>query len=418
MRTTEQAYQLARQRYADLGVDVEAAVNKLQNVKISLHCWQGDDVGGFESAGGLTDGGILATGNYPGKARTPEQLRQDAEVAFRMIPGKHRFNLHAIYLENKGKKVGRDEIGPEHFQGWMDWAKENGLGLDFNPTFFSHPKAADGFTLSSPCSETREFWIRHGTACRKIAAEMGKQLGSPSVVDFWMPDGFKDIPVDRLTPRKRMEESLDRIFAEQMDPKLELDAVESKLFGIGSETYVVGSHEFFMGYALSRKKLICLDAGHFHPTEGIADKLSSMSLFMDELLLHVSRPVRWDSDHVVIWNDDLRAIAEELVRNDLLGRTHIGLDFFDGTVNRIVAWVVGTRAMLKALLAAFLEPLAQLRKWERDGDYSGRLAILEELKSMPFGAVWDDYCERNGVPVGAAWLEQVRKYESDVLSQR
>jgi len=418
MSQIEQSYQLAKQRYAELGIDTDAALNLLSKIKISLHCWQGDDVGGFESSGGLTDGGILATGNYPGKAKTPEQLRGDAEVALRLIPGKHRFNLHAIYLENHGKKVERDEIAPDHFQGWIDWAKQNGLGLDFNPTYFSHPLAAEGFTLSAADDATRNFWVRHGIACRKIAEAMGKQLGSPSVVNFWMPDGYKDIPVDRLAPRQRMADSLDKIFAEKIDAKFELDALESKLFGIGSETYVVGSHEFVLGYTLTRKKLVCLDAGHFHPTETIADKLSGISLFADEFLLHVSRPVRWDSDHVVIWNDDLRGIAEELVRNDLLKRTHIGLDFFDATINRIAAWVIGTRSMIKALLAALLEPLAELRKWELEGDYTRRLALLEELKTFPFGPVWDYYCEKNNVPVGTAWINEVRKYEADVLAKR
>ena len=416
MSATQQAFGLAKQRYADLGVDVEKALEKLASVKVSLHCWQGDDVGGFESTEGLTGGGILATGNYPGKARTPDELRQDAEVAFKMIPGKHRFNLHAIYLENGGKKVERDEIGPEHFKGWIDWAKTHGLGLDFNPTYFSHPYASEGFTLSHADKKIRKFWVRHGICCRRIAEEMGKKLKTPAVVNFWMPDGYKDIPVDRLSPRKRMMESLDEIFEEPM--KYELDALESKLFGIGSETYVVGSHEFCMGYAISRNKLLCLDAGHFHPTEGIADKLSSCSLYCKEMLLHVSRPVRWDSDHVVIWNDDLRAIAEELIRNNLLSRVHIGLDFFDATVNRIAAWTIGTRAMLKSLLAAMLEPIDQLRKWELEGDYTRRLAVLEELKTLPFGPVWDRYCEMNGVPVGTAWIDAVQKYEQDVLSKR
>ena len=418
MNSVEKAFQLAQERYAQIGVDVEKAMQQLANIRISLHCWQGDDVGGFESTEGLTGGGILATGNYPGKARTPRELRQDAEKAFALIPGKHRFSLHAIYLEHDGKKVERDEVGPEHFQGWIDWAKENGLGLDFNPTFFSHAKAADGFTLSHADKKIRKFWIRHGICCRKIAEEMGKKLKTPAVLNFWMPDGFKDIPVDRLAPRNRMMESLDEIFKEKISPKHLLDAVESKLFGIGSETYVVGSHEFFLGYAQSRKKLLCLDAGHFHPTEGIADKLSSCSLFVEEMLLHVSRPVRWDSDHVVIWNDDLRGIAEELVRNNLLKRVHIGLDFFDATVNRIFAWVIGTRAMLKSLLCAMLEPIEQMRRWEVEGDYSRRLAILDELKSMPFGPIWDMYCKRNNVPVGTDWIEIVRKYEADVLAKR
>ncbi len=418
MSSVDQSFKLAKERYAQVGVNVEKAMDALTTIKISLHCWQGDDVGGFESTEGLTGGGILATGNYPGKARTAPELRADAEEAFRMIPGKHRFSLHAIYLEHGGKKIERDEIEPEHFQGWIDWAKKNELGLDFNPTYFSHPKAADGFTLSHADKKIRKFWIRHGIACRKIAEEMGKKLKTPAVVNFWMPDGYKDIPVDRLSPRKRMAESLDEIFAEPISPKHELDAVESKLFGIGSETYVVGSHEFFMGYAASRKKLLCLDAGHFHPTEGIADKLSSCSLFLDEMLLHVSRPVRWDSDHVVIWNDDLRNIAEELVRNNLLKRVHIGLDFFDATVNRIFAWVIGTRAMLKALLAALLEPIDQMRAWELEGDFSQRLAMLEELKTLPFGAIWDMYCQKQGVPVGTRWIDEVRKYEANVLSKR
>ena len=409
----DKSYQLARERYAAIGVDTELALSKLSEISISLHCWQGDDVGGFESTAGLTGGGILATGNYPGKARPPHELRDDAAVALNLIPGKHRFNLHAIYLENGGKKVERDEIEPSHFRDWIDWAKQRGLGLDFNPTYFSHPLAEDGFTLSSAKKSTRKFWIRHGIACRKIAAEMGKKLKTTSVVNFWMPDGYKDIPVARLAPRKRMEDSLDTIFAEKIDPKHELDALESKLFGIGSETYVVGSHEFCLGYAASRKKLLCLDAGHFHPTEGIADKLSSCSLFIDRILLHVSRPVRWDSDHVVIYNDDLRAVAEELIRNNLLNRTHISLDFFDATINRVAAWTIGTRAMIKALLAALLEPLKQLREWENEGDYTSRLAMLEELKSMPLGAVWDYYCERLGVPVGTAWIDEVKKYEAE-----
>jgi len=411
-------YNLAKERYAAIGVDVDKALAKLATIKISLHCWQGDDVSGFESQDGLTGGGILATGNYPGKARTPQELRRDAEEAFKLIPGKHRFSLHAIYLEHGGKSIDRDEIEPEHFKGWIDWAKEHGIGLDFNPTYFSHPKAADGFTLSHTDKKIRQFWIRHGIACRRIAAEMGKKLKTPAIVNFWMPDGFKDMPIDRLAPRQRMTESLDKIFAEEISPKFERDAVESKLFGIGSESYVVGSHEFFMGYATARKKLICLDAGHFHPTEGIADKLSACSIFFDEMLLHVSRGVRWDSDHVVIWNDELRSIAEELVRNNLLDRVHIGLDFFDATVNRIAAWTIGTRAMLKSLLVALLEPITQLRRFELDGDYTRRLAMLEELKTLPFGPIWDRYCEMNNVPVGTAWIDSVREYERNVLCKR
>ena len=405
------------ERYAELGVDVKAAMDKLAKVKISLHCWQGDDVGGFENSAGLQGGGILTTGNYPGKARTPDELRADAEKAFSLIPGKHRFNLHAIYLENAGKKVDRDEITPAHFQGWIDWARKNGLGLDFNPTFFSHPKSG-GLSLAHPDENIRKFWIRHAICCRNIAEEMGKQLGSPCVVNNWMHDGYKDIPVDRLSPRRRMEQSLDEIFARPISPEYVLEAVESKLFGIGSESYVVGSHEFFMGYAIKNNKLLCLDAGHFHPTEGIADKLSSISLYVNEILLHVSRGVRWDSDHVVIWNDDLKAIAEEVVRNDLLGRVHIALDYFDATINRVAAWTIGTRAMLRSLLVAMLEPLDKLRAFELEEDFTSRLALLEELRGMPFGAIWDYWCEKNNVPVGEKWIDEVKKYEKDVLSKR
>ncbi|MGI5831031.1 MAG: L-rhamnose isomerase [Thermoguttaceae bacterium] len=419
MNKLEKAFELAKERYAEIGVDVDAALKKIASVAISLHCWQGDDVGGFESTAGLTGGGILSTGNYPGKARTPDELRQDAEMAFSMIPGKHRFNLHAIYLENNGKKVARDEIQPEHFKGWIDWAKDQKFsGLDFNPTCFSHDFAADGFTLSSPKKTIRDFWIRHGICCRKIGEAMGRALRSPCVINHWMPDGMKDIPVDRLGPRERMKESLDAIFAVDIPKRYVLDSVECKLFGIGSESYVVGSHEFFMGYAIANDKLLTLDSGHFHPTEGIADKLSSISLFVKEILLHVSRGVRWDSDHVVIWNDELRAIAEELVRNNLLGRTHIGLDFFDGTINRVAAWTIGTRSMIKALLAAMLEPLADMRKMEKSADYTSRLVTLEELKTMPFAAVWDYYCFSQDVPIGLNWLKELKKYENDELSKR
>ncbi|MBO7725696.1 MAG: L-rhamnose isomerase, partial [Thermoguttaceae bacterium] len=365
MNKVEKAFELAKERYAEIGVDVDAALKRIAAVPISLHCWQGDDVGGFESAAGLTGGGILSTGNYPGKARTPDELRQDAEKAFSMIPGKHRFNLHAIYLENHGKAVPRDEIQPEHFKGWIDWAKAQKLnGLDFNPTCFSHEFAADGYTLAHPKKAIRDFWIRHGICCRKIGEAMGRALHSPCVINHWMPDGIKDIPVDRLAPRQRLMESLDAILAADISKRYVLDSVECKLFGIGSESYVVGSHEFYMGYAMSRGTLLTLDTGHFHPTEVVADKLSSLSLYVKEFLLHVSRGVRWDSDHVVIWNDELHQIAEELVRNNLLGRTHIGLDFFDGTINRVAAWTIGTRSMIKALLSAMLDPIAEMRKEE------------------------------------------------------
>ncbi|MBN2295025.1 MAG: L-rhamnose isomerase [Pirellulales bacterium] len=414
----EQAYASAKSRYAELGVDTDGALKKIQQVAISLHCWQGDDVGGFESAAGLTGGGIMATGNYPGKARNVEELRSDAEMALSLLPGHHRFNLHAIYLENDGKPVERDKIEPGHFQGWIDWAKDQDVGLDFNPTFFSHPKAADGFTLSHRDEGIRRFWIDHGIACRKIAAEMGRQIGSPAVTNVWIPDGFKDVTIDRKGPRELLRESLDKIYAEPIDPAHNLDAVECKLFGIGSETYVVGSHEFYMGYALANKKLLCLDAGHFHPTETISDKISSVLLYLDEILLHVSRGIRWDSDHVVTATDDLRAIAEELVRGEFLGRVHIGLDFFDASINRIAAWTIGARAMIRQLLVAMLEPIKRLRQMEVEGDYTSRLALLEELKTYPFGAVWDYYCMTQEVPVGLDWMAQTRQYEKEVLSGR
>ena len=354
MSNIEKAFALAKERYAELGVDVDAAIERVNKIQISLHCWQGDDVAGFESAGELT-GGILSTGNYPGKARTPDELRSDAEKAFSLIPGTQRFNLHAIYLENNGKKVDRNEIGPENFQGWVDWAKAQKIGLDFNPTFFSHPKAADGLTLSHPCKEIRDFWIEHDKCCRKIANYFGEQLGSPCVVNHWTPDGMKDTPVDRLSPRKRLAESYDEIFSVKYPKENIRDGIESKLFGIGVESYTVGSHEFCMGYAVKNNLLLTLDAGHFHPTECISDKISSASMFVDEILLHVSRGVRWDSDHVVTWNDQMRAIAEELIRNNLIERTYFALDFFDGTINRVAAWTIGTRNAIKALLCAALE---------------------------------------------------------------
>ncbi len=412
------AYSFAKESYAALGVDTEAALKRLARVSISLHCWQGDDVGGFESGGDLSGSGLAATGNYPGKARTIDELRSDLELAYRLIPGQHRLNLHACYGDFGGKKVDRNAITVKQFQSWIDWAKEHELGLDFNPTYFAHPKAADGFTLAHPDKGIRQFWIEHGIACRKIGAAMGKQLGTPTVTNVWIPDGCKDLPVDRKAPRERLEKSLDAIFKEKLNPKHTLDAVESKLFGIGSESYVVGSHEFYLGYAIKNEKLICLDAGHYHPTETLTDKISSVLQYVPELLLHVSRGVRWDSDHVVILDDHLRGIMEELVRGDFLGRTHIGLDYFDASINRIAAWTIGTRNAIKALLIAMLEPMAKLRAMENAGDNTGRLATLEESKSLPFGAVWDEYCRRQDVPVGAAWLDEVRGYEKRVLSNR
>ena len=417
MSNIEKAFALAKERYAELGVDVDAAIERVNKIQISLHCWQGDDVAGFESAGELT-GGILSTGNYPGKARTPDELRSDAEKAFSLIPGTQRFNLHAIYLENNGKKVDRNEIGPENFQGWVDWAKAQKIGLDFNPTFFSHPKAADGLTLSHPCKEIRDFWIEHDKCCRKIANYFGEQLGSPCVVNHWTPDGMKDTPVDRLSPRKRLAESYDEIFSVKYPKETIRDGIESKLFGIGVESYTVGSHEFCMGYAVKNNLLLTLDAGHFHPTECISDKISSASMFVDEILLHVSRGVRWDSDHVVTWNDQMRAIAEELIRNNLIERTYFALDFFDGTINRVAAWTIGTRNAIKALLCAALEPIDALRDLELNMNYTKRLALLEELKSAPFGPVWDYFCEKNGVPVGEKWIAECEAYEKNVLSKR
>ena len=417
MKEIEKTYELAKQRYAELGVDTEKAIQKLSGIAISLHCWQGDDVGGFDKAQETLGGGIMATGAYPGKARTVDELRTDLEKTLSLIPGKHRLNLHAMYAETKGK-VERNELSPEHFTTWIDWAKANGLGMDFNGSFFSHPKAESGFTLSSADEQVRRFWVEHGIVCRKIGAAMGKQLGTPCVTNVWIPDGYKDIPVDRKGPRQRLKQSLDEIFAEPMDKNCILDAVECKLFGIGSESYVVGSHEFYLSYALENKILLCLDTGHFHPTEVVSDKISSVLTFLDEILLHVSRGVRWDSDHVVILSDELRAIAQQIVRGDYLQRVHIGLDFFDASINRIAAWVIGTRCMIKALLIALLEPVQMLREMELADNYTERLAMLEELKTMPFGAVWDYYCTKMEVPPAQTWLDEVKAYEKDVLAKR
>jgi L-rhamnose isomerase len=411
------AYDLAKQQYADLGVDVAGALRTLATVPISIHCWQGDDVGGFESAGGEIGGGLAATGNYPGKARTADELRKDATKALSLIPGTHRFNLHASYGDFEGRPVERDEIRPEHFARWIDWAKSLGIGLDFNPTFFAHPRARS-FTLSHPDRDTREFWIRHGRACRAIGAAMGKALGTPCVTNLWIPDGMKDSPVDRVGPRERLLESLDAMFRDAIDRAHNLDSVEGKLFGIGYESYTVGSHEFYFGYALTRKVLYTLDTGHYHPTETITDKLSAVFMYLPEILLHVSRGVRWDSDHVVILNDDLEAIGQELVRGDFLGRTHIGLDYFDASINRVAAWVIGTRNMLKSLLKALLEPSAVLRHHEAAVDYTDRLAMQEEFKALPWGAVWDYHCASAGLLPRGLWLAEIKQYENDVLSGR
>jgi len=414
------AYEIAKEQFAGIGVDTEAAMKTLETVPISLHCWQGDDVGGFERPGAeLSGGGIQATGNYPGKARTIGELRADFEKTVSVVPGKHRIALHASYLDNGGKYVERDAIEPRHFQSWIDWAKANQLGIDFNSTYFSHPKAADGFTLSHPDRAIRDFWIRHGALCRQIGAEMGRQLGSPVVTNVWIPDGYKDIPVDRTGPRERLTDSLDKMFAEPIDPRFHLDAVEAKLFGLGAESYTTGSAEYYLGYAITRQKLLTLDAGHFHPTEVISEKISSVLLFCPGLMLHVSRPVRWDSDHVVILDDELQAIARELVRSGHLhDKIHIGLDYFDASINRVAAWVIGTRNMIKALLIALLEPTGAMKEVELKMDFTRRLVMLEEQKSPPWTAVWDYYCEKMGVPVGTAWFDEIRRYEAHTLLQR
>jgi len=417
-KAVESAYRLAQERYASLGVNTEAVLKKLAKVPVSLHCWQGDDVGGFENFGGALTGGIVSTGNYPGKASTPEELRADASKALSLIPGTHRLNLHAFYGEFGGKKVDRDAIEVRHYQNWIDWALSLGIGLDFNPTCFSHPKSDSGFTLSSADKSVRKFWIEHCQRSREIGAAMGKAVGSATVTNIWIPDGMKDMPADRRGPRERLEESLDTIFAKKLNPKHNLDAVEGKLFGIGTESYTVGMHEFYLGYAVKNQKLVCLDAGHYHPTESMADKISSVLCFVPEILLHVSRGVRWDSDHVVTLNDELHSIAQELVRGGYLARTHIGLDFFDASINRLAAWVIGTRNMLRALCIAMLEPYEEYKKLEREGDYTSRLALMEEAKTLPFGAVWDHYCLTQGVPVSEAWLSEVRVYESEVLNKR
>jgi L-rhamnose isomerase len=414
----QQAYNLAQERYAELGVNTDQALARLADVSLSLHCWQGDDVGGFENPGGELTGGIAATGNYPGKARSADELRRDLDLAYSLLPGSHRLNLHAIYAETGGRRVERNDLRPEHFSTWVEWAKANHHGLDFNPTCFSHPLAADGFTLSHRDPAIRQFWIEHCLASRKIGEHFGRQLGTPAVTNVWIPDGYKDTPVDRLTPRVLLRDSLDAIFAEKIDPRFNLDAVEPKLFGIGSESYVTGSMEFYTGYTITRGILLTLDAGHFHPTETIADKISSLLLYLDQLQLHVSRGVRWDSDHVVIYNDDLQAIAQEIVRCGALERVHIGLDYFDASINRIAAWAIGARSTLRSLLSALLEPAEQLISLEIEGDFSQRLALLEELKVLPANAVWDYYCLQQDVPVGIAFMDVIKQYEREELTGR
>lgn len=416
---TKEAYELAKKQYAKLGIDTDAVIKKMDEVVISLHCWQTDDVGGFETPDAeLGGGGIQTTGNYPGKATTIEQMRDDLDKVMSLLPGKQRLNLHAIYGDFGGEFVDRDQIELKHFQSWIDWAKERGIGLDFNATCFSHPKADDGFTLSSKNEENRKFWVEHVKRCRAIAAEMGKQLGTPCVHNTWIPDGTKDTPVDRNGYRSNLKKSLDEAFEVKYPKEHMKDAVESKVFGIGVESMTVGSHDFYLGYAIKNNTLICIDSGHFHPTEVVGDKISSCLQFVDELLLHVTRPIRWDSDHVVTLNEDVQLIASEIVRNDFLPRVNIGLDFFDASINRIGAYVTGTRAAQKSFLIAMLEPTSQLVKYEEAGNNFERLAMLEEMKTMPFGAVWDYYCLKQGVPHGANYISKVQEYEIDVLSKR
>ena len=413
------AFEAAKEQYAELGVDVEAAMDKLDTFPISLHCWQADDVGGFETPdSALSGGGIQATGNYPGKARNIPEHRMDLEKAMSLLPGKQRLNLHAIYGDFQGEKVDRDQIELKHFQSWIDWAREQGIGMDFNSSSFSHPKAGDDLTLSHKDKGIRDFWIEHHKRTRAIGAEMGKQLGRPTIHNIWIQDGSKDIPVDRYTHRAILKDSLDEIMSDKHSTAHLKDAVESKLFGIGLEAMTVGNGEFYMGYAVSNQILICLDSGHFHPTEQVGDKISSALLFVPEVLLHVTRPIRWDSDHVVTMNDDTMLIAQEIVRCNALDRVHMGLDFFDASINRIGAYVTGTRAAQQTMLFALLEPRDMLLKWEENQNYWERLAMMELMKTKPFGAVWDYYCQKHDVPVSQDYISEIQQYEKDVLSKR
>jgi L-rhamnose isomerase len=414
----EETYANARQRYGAAGIDIEGALARLAGVTISLHCWQGDDITGFEQIRKALGAGLAVTGNYPGRARNAGELRQDLDEAFRLIPGNHRLNLHAIYAETGDRSVERNALRPEHFSRWLDWAKAAGLGLDFNPTCFSHPLAESGWTLASYDPAVRQFWIEHCQASRKIGAYFGRELGTPCITNIWIPDGFKDLPVDRLRPRQLLQASLDQILADPLPQQHNLDAVESKLFGLGSESYVAGSHEFYLGYALRNNTLLCLDSGHFHPTEDIADKLSAILLYLPRLLLHISRGVRWDSDHVVLLDDQAKAIAQEIVRGRFLDRIQIGLDYFDATINRVAAWVLGTRNVQRALLLALLEPTDKLRELEVVGDFTARLTMLEAQKSQPFGVVWDTFCRRQGAPLDGELLGEFKAYEKSVLANR
>ena len=408
------AYEIAKERYAVLGIDTDKAMDALQNISLSMHCWQADDVTGFESGGALT-GGIQATGNYPGKARNMEEVRMDILKAMSFIPGRHRLSLHEIYGDFGGQFVDRDQVEPSHFESWMQWAAENGIKLDFNSTSFSHPKSGN-LSLANPDKAIRDFWVEHTVRCRAIAEEMGRRQNDPCIMNLWIHDGSKDITVNRMMYRELLKDSLDRIFATEY--KNMKDSIESKVFGIGFESYTVGSNDFYIGYGVQHQKLVTLDTGHFHPTESVADKLSSLLLFVPEVLLHVSRPVRWDSDHVTIMNDDTLDLCKEIVRCGALGRVHIGLDYFDASINRIGAYVIGSRATQKCLLQALLEPLHTLRSYEAEDKGFERLALLEECKSLPWNAVWDMFCLRNGVPVGEEFIAEVDKYEADVTSKR
>lgn len=408
------AYEIAKERYAVLGIDTDKAMDALQNISLSMHCWQADDVTGFESGGALT-GGIQATGNYPGKARNMEEVRMDILKAMSFIPGRHRLSLHEIYGDFGGKFVDRDQVEPSHFESWMQWAAENGIKLDFNSTSFSHPKSGN-LSLANPDKAIRDFWVEHTVRCRAIAEEMGRRQGDPCIMNLWIHDGSKDITVNRMMYRELLKDSLDRIFATEY--KHMKDSIESKVFGIGLESYTVGSNDFYIGYGVQHQKLVTLDTGHFHPTESVADKLSSLLLFVPEVLLHVSRPVRWDSDHVTIMNDDTLDLCKEIVRCNALNRVHIGLDYFDASINRIGAYVIGSRATQKCLLQALLEPLHTLRRYEAEDKGFERLALLEECKSLPWNAVWDMFCLRNGVPVGEEFIAGVDEYEAEVTSKR
>jgi L-rhamnose isomerase len=414
----EERYKSAKEAYAALGVDTDAVLEKLATIPISIHCWQGDDIGGFEGNASELSGGIAVTGNFPGRARTPAELRADFEKAYSLIPGTHRFALHASYLENGGKPVERDQIGPEHFAGWVDWARGLGIKLDFNGTFFGHPKSEDGFTLAHRDKSIRDFWIMHAKRCRTISAYLGREQVNRCMDNLWIPDGWKDEPANRLKHRELLIDSLDKVFAEKFDPKETVDCVESKLFGIGSETFVVGSNEFYLAYAITRNLALTLDAGHFHPTESIAEKISALLPFINTIMLHVSRPVRWDSDHVVLFNDETRAITREIARAEAWDRVAIGTDFFDASINRIAAWTIGARSTMKAILYALLEPTDLICRAENEGRLADRLALQEEIKTMPFGTVWDMFCERSDSPVGTAWMNEVAAYERDVLLKR